>query len=333
MKKIIIPLISLIIALIFAFYSFYWWNNNSAAASTSKNEVDFLILKGRSASQIGEKLYNEGLIKNPLAFKIYVQITGKAEKIQAGEFRLSPNLNLYQIVERLQSGPLELWVTIPEGLRKEEVVEKVIESLEMQGQEAQTFRNEFLSLTANKEGYLFPDTYLFPRDVIAAKVVNKLNQTFEQKIQDYNEGLAESNYSLQEIVTIASIIERETKSKEEKPIVAGILYKRLESGWPLQVDASVQYAVATEKCSENLNCEWWSILTKEDLKIQSAFNSYENINIPPAPIANPGLSSLEAAIFPEESDYWYYIHDDDGVIHFAETISEHNANVRRYLGK
>jgi len=333
MKKTIIPLILLIITLSFGLYLFSWWSKNTASTSSSQNEVDFLILRGRSASQIGEKLYEDNLIRSPLAFKIYVQLTGKAEKIQAGEFRLSPNLNLYQVVDRLQSGPLELWATIPEGLRREEVVERIIDALEMEEEQSSVFRDEFLSLTAKKEGYLFPDTYLFPRDVIAAKVVSKLSLTFDKKIENSSEGLLDNNYSLEEIVTIASIIEREAKTKEEKPIVAGILYKRLAADWPLQVDASVQYAVASKECEYDPNCEWWPILTKENLEINSLFNSYKYRSLPPTPIANPGLSSLEAAFFPEESEYWFYIHDTDGNIHFAETTSEHNSNVRSYLGK
>ena len=135
-------------------------------------------------------------------------------------------------------------------------------------------------------------------------------------------------------MTLASIIERETKGADERPVVAGILLKRLNAGWPLQVDASVQYAVSSSNCRGRiLDCEWWPILTRSDLDIDSRYNTYKYAILPPGPIANPGLTSLQAAVYPQSSDYWYYIHDDKGIIHYAKTHEEHNENVARYLGK
>jgi UPF0755 protein len=125
---------------------------------------------------------------------------------------------------------------------------------------------------------------------------------------------------------MASIIERETKTNEERPVVAGILWKRLENDWPLQVDATLQYAIANSET-------WWPILTKEDLEINSSYNSYKFTVLPPTPIASPGLSSIKASANPQDSDYWFYIHDPEAQIHYAETIEEHNNNIRKYLGK
>lgn len=138
--------------------------------------------------------------------------------------------------------------------------------------------------------------------------------------------------SLNEIITLASIVERETKTDEERPLVAGILIKRLKDGWPLQVDASVQYAVATKNCKVfGAECKWWPILSKEDMSINSPFNSYKFKGLPPHPIANPGLSSIKAVIYPKESDYWFYLHDKSGKIYFAKTTEEHKENIRKYL--
>jgi len=135
-------------------------------------------------------------------------------------------------------------------------------------------------------------------------------------------------------VPIASLVERETRSEAERPVVAGILLKRLKAGWPLQVDAAVQYAVAGVNCSRfDPACQWWPSLTKEDLMINSPFNTYKFKGLPPAPIANPGLSSLEAAFSPEESDYWFYLHDGQGQIHYAKTLAEHQENIQKYLGR
>ena len=134
---------------------------------------------------------------------------------------------------------------------------------------------------------------------------------------------------------MASILERETITDEERPVVAGILWKRIENDWLVQADATVQYAIANAKCQKLFDkCkDWWPILTLDDLEIDSPFNSYDKLGLPPTPIANPGLSALNASVNSVESKYWYYIHDPDGVIHYAEDLRGHNLNVRRYLGK
>ncbi len=337
-RSLIFLFIAILLIVLTGIGTYSWWEANSASVSDDERQVDFLILRGRTATQIGEKLFEEELIRSTLAFKFYVQVTGKAKKIQAGRFRLSPSMNLIELVDRLGKGPVEFWVTIPEGLRREEIVDKITESLEMSLSQAAVFQQEFLDQSEGKEGFLFPDTYLFPRDVSASVAVGKLESTFQQKAKSIEGEIASNRYTLGELVTLASIIERETKKDEERPIVAGILLKRLETpGWYLQADATNQYAVGNENCKQVTHqaggCEWWSILTKEDLEIDSPYNSYKYKPLPPTPIANPGFSSLSAAINPQKSEYWYYIHDPEGNIHYAKTLSEHNSNVRAYLDK
>lgn len=314
-----------------------WWKGNISAVSGSNEKINFLITKGSSAMQVANKLYENNLIKSPLAFKIYVQVAGKASYINAGEFRLSRDMTLSEIVDALGKGPYELWVTIPEGLRREEIIVKFIEGLEMDSQQAEVFAKDFLIASEGKEGYLFPDTYLFPKDTTASMAIEKMISTFESKIdKEARERIEESNYSLNDHVIMASIIERETITDEERPVVAGILWKRLETeGWLVQADATIQYDIGSKNCKgRELICDdWWPILTKDDLEIPSFYNSYLNDWLPPTPIANPGLSSLKASIFPKSSDYWFYIHDPEGNIHYGESIEEHNRNVRVYLGK
>lgn len=335
-KRYLFPLILALFLAALSFVGYRWWKENTLPISGSKESVYLTIPKGKSASWIGEKLYKENLIKSPLAFKFYVQFFGKQGNINAGEFKLSPSMDLAGIVETLQGGPIELWVTIPEGLRREEVVGIFIEGLEKNIEQGQVFKNKFLTLSRDVEGSLFPDTYLFPPDASASVVVARLVQTFENKTKDLKKTGLASKYSFDEVITMASILERETITDEERPIVAGILWKRLEAnGWLLQADATNQYAVGTVNCKSRIaNCDdWWPILTKEDLEINSPYNSYKFKNLPPTPIANPGIKSIEAASNPNPSDYWFYIHDLDGQIHYGKTISEHNANVRKYLGK
>jgi UPF0755 protein len=337
MKKGAVSLLVLLLIVVTGvFVGYRWWNGSIASVSDNETPIYFVVPKGASAMQIGNKLYNSGLIRSTLAYKVYVQFFGKAKKINAGQFKLDKTMSVLEIIETLQGGPLELWVTIPEGLRKEEMVDIFVESLQMDPAAASGFEAEFLNLTKGKEGYLFPDTYLFPPEVTASMVVGRLESVFNTKVDEFKDGIEESAYSLDQIITMASILERETKTDEERPIVAGILWKRLEAdGWLLQADATVQYAIANSKLkTQNSKLkDYWPILTKTDLDIDSPYNSYKYKPLPPTPIANPGLSSIKAAIYPESSDYWFYIHDADGVIHYAETIQQHNENVRKYLRK
>ncbi len=336
MKRLIIPLILIVSLIASSIFAYSWWNSSTKPVSETEEKVRFVIPKGRAAGQVAESLFEKKLIKNPLAFKFYVQLTGVANKIQAGEFNLSSNMNMYEILENLFKGPLEIWVTIPEGLRREEVVGIFIETLEMSTAQATIFRQDFLKESYNLEGYLFPDTYLFPRDAEALQVITRMKSVFDSKITTELEiKIAENNYTLDQIITLASLLERETITDAERPVVAGVIYKRLEADWPLQIDASVQYAVATANCELRIaNCEdWWPILTLEDLEeTNSLYNIYKFTGLPPAPIASPGISSIRAAISPEESPYWYYIHAD-GQIYYAKTLAGHNRNIRNYLHK
>ena len=322
-KLLLLPLLATIVIALGAF----WFYTNTKAVSSNTKFNDFIITRGTSAMQVGNNLHKAGFIKSPLAYKIYVQFTGKSGKIPAGEFRLAPSMNLFQVVDSLLSGPVELWVTIPEGLRREEIAVKFASGLDRD----QTFTDEFLQASKGKEGTLFPDTYLFPKEASASSIVNKMTRTFTSKTSAFEAG---TGLTFDQRVVLASIIERETKTGEERPVVAGILINRLNVGMALQVDAAVQYAIGSTKCTvQSTKCDWWPILTKNDLASASKFNTYKYPGLPPTPIANPGTSSLTAAFNPTGNDYWYYIHDNDGQIHYAKTLSEHNANIAKYLGK
>ena len=334
MKKIYFPAVAFLVIVIASIsYFFYWFKKETSAVSDSGVKISFTAPRGKSASEIGTLLYNEGLIKNKLAFKIYVQFLDRSKNINAGEFELSPSMSVSEIVRIMGKGTKELWATIPEGLRKEEVVEKVIIALEMDKEKAEAFRTQFLTLAKDSEGYLFPDTYLFPREVPAEFVFNKLASTFDDKFDSAVTPLLKGKFSKKDVVIMASILERETKTADEKPVVAGILWKRIENDWPLQVDATVQYAIASQQSNSQQPNNWWPILTLDDLDIDSPYNTYRYKDLPVAPISNPGLRSLQAAANPIDSDYWFYIHSSDGVIHYAKSSAEHASNVRKYLGK
>jgi UPF0755 protein len=322
MKKLIF-FIPLILGIIAAVLIPMWWTQAVQAPSEVSEEVRFVIPKGASAEKIGNDLEKEGLIKSALAFKINTQLNDETRKIPPGEFNVPKNLTLDELVAHLLKGPQEYWVTIPEGLRREEVVERFIEGLGLEGDKAQIFRSQFLAETRTSEGYLFPDSYLFPPDVTASAVIKRLRDTFDTKTAEFDVS--------QEDVILASIIERETRTDEERPVVAGIYMNRLKLGMPLQADATAQYAVANKRCSTKTDCDWWVTPLRSDLEISSPYNTYQIEGLPIGPIANPGITSLSAAVNPTNSDYIYYIHDEDGQIYYATTLDEHNSNVQKYL--
>lgn len=334
MRKL--PILPLLLVSAFLFL-FLWWNNVSKApAPADTTPRKFLIVKGQTAGKIAKELEKAGLVKNELAFRFYVQFVGKEKKIQPGNYELSPSLTLSQLVSTLVTGPKEIWVTYPEGLRREEVAIKTIKALGMEEKEAALFWTEFINESGGQEGFLFPETYLFPKDITAKKVFNKLRSTFDLKVSDEVLAAAKENgLTLEETATMASIIERETLTDEERPVVAGILQKRLKAGMPLQVDATLQYLAGNKRCKAGKMpepaCDWWKPPTVEDKKVKSSYNTYTNRGLPPSPIANPGLSSIKAAAYPQDSPYWYYLHGEDGKIHYARTIDEHNENIARYL--
>ncbi|QQS38980.1 endolytic transglycosylase MltG [Candidatus Woesebacteria bacterium] len=310
-----------------------WWSTNTARVSTQGEVQRFVVPRGSSAIEVGNSLYKDGLIKSPLAFKIWVQLFGKQSSINAGEFNLSPTMTMEEIIKALGKGPLEVWVTIPEGLRKEEVALRITDELNLNAKDATAFREEFLTLAKDQEGYLFPDTYLFAPSHSAGQIYKVLRDTFDKKVTSTMlQDISDTGLSLHEVVILSSIIEKETKTDAERPVVAGIFFNRLEIGMALQADATVQYPLGTKRCSGvTSDCTWWRPPTKDDLQIDSPYNTYKYPGLPSGPIANPGLSSLKAVIYSEDNPYFYYIHDTNGNIHYAENLAEHNLNVQKYL--
>lgn len=315
-KKILSSLIALFL---FLLSLASWWNIELLPKDTSSKQiVTFVIPKGTGISQIAADLKKSGLIKDPLAFKILVKINGLAGKIQAGSFKLSPSMDLFTIAKKLTQGTFDIWVTIPEGLRKEEIADKLNAVLGIN-------KEEFI--TYSKEGYLFPDTYLIPKNYTYLDIINLMDKNFRGKV---NLSVVPEGLTKEQVIILASIIERETIHEEDRSLVAGILLKRFTSGWPLDVDAGIQYALGYDETAKT----WWrKNLTAGDLKVDSLYNTRKYLGFPPAPICNPGLSSINAALNPKDSSYWFYLSDKEGFIHYAKTLDEHNQNVSRYLMK
>ncbi|MDO8657973.1 MAG: endolytic transglycosylase MltG [Candidatus Levybacteria bacterium] len=315
MKKTIITF-SIIIFLL-AFLAFWWKNGLSAPDNRDKNQHIFVVHKGEGVREIANSLKKENLIKDPIVFFLLVKKLGLDGKIQAGDFRLSPSMSAIEIAENLTHGTLDIWVTIPEGKRADEIADILKVKIP-------TY-NETWRIELNKnEGYLFPDTYLFPKDADINSIISLMRDIFEKR---YSTIPNNNNLSKNEIVIIASLIEREAKFENDRPLVASVILNRINIGMALQIDATVQYALGFQ---ENEKTWWKKNLTKQDLEIDSLYNTYLNTELPPTPISNPGLDVLSAVVNPAITDYLYYISDSSGQNHYAKTIEEHNANIRKF---
>jgi len=287
----------------------------------------FVVNKGQGFNSIAQKLVEEKLIKSAWSLKIASYFTpDKGKSIQAGSFRLSSSMTPAKILQELAHGKLDIWVTILEGLRREEIADAIATTFEENNLSFD--KATFLNLTKSDEGYLFPDKYLFPVNTDATTIASILKNTLTKKITPETQAaIDKSGHSFHQILTMASLIEREANSLESRKIVSGILWKRIENGWPLQVDATLQYSKGYDPIQQT----WWDPPLGIDKEIKSPYNTYLNQGLPPGPICSPSLSSIEAAVNPTKSAYWYYLTDNQGIMHYSETIEQHNRYVNQYL--
>ncbi len=307
---------------------FFWWQwATKAVTAETKMEKTFVIKKNESLSSVAKRLQKESLIRSSLAFKLLILKDNLAGKIQAGSFSLKSSFKPQEIAEVLTHGTNDVWLTFPEGWRKEEFARHLANNLANFDQE------QFLDLARDHEGELFPDTYLIAKEASASAVFHLLQNNFQKKFnEDLVQDAKKAGLNPKEVLILASLVEREVKDDQDRPLVAGILIKRWQADWPLQVDATLQYSLANLRCSSlEKDCNWWVTPTAADRKINSPYNTYLNRGLPPTPICNPGLSSLKAVIYSQKSDYWFYLSDDEGKMHYAKTMEEHNENIRKYL--
>lgn len=309
------------VAVIAAWGGWFWWRYSIAAVDvTDRTPVIFTVVRGEGGKEIAADLAKQNLIHSSTGFYLLIKLLGIETQMQAGDFRLNKSMDARTIALELTHGILDVWVTTLEGWRDEEVATQLTKNLDIPG-------DQFLQYAT--QGYMFPDTYLIPRDATGAAVAKIFLDNFNSKVTaGMREDAKKTNLTFPETVTLASIVEREGKTATDRPVIAGILLNRIRLGMPLQVDATLQYALGYQPFEKT----WWKDgLTDEDKKINSLYNTYTNTGLPPTPICNPGLESIKAAIYPANTDYLYYLHDKTGAAHFAKTVEEHNANIRKYL--
>lgn len=327
MKKII-----LVIFVILVVVPSLWLADNFRGPSKSKEKERFVIVQDAKEEQIVDGLYSKGFLKNKSVFNFILTIKGWHGKIEPGGYMISKGMNAYQLAGTLIFGPYQKWVTILPGKRKEQVAVTLQKTL---GWESDV-TNDFIAVA--NEGYLYPDTYLIDIDAspsaIVQKLLNNFNEKFDSQLQ---KDLLAQNIRNDTAVKIASLIERESGGSEDKPIIAGIIWNRLNKGMRLEIDATVQYAITSEKLKANSeelwnNFNFWDFLPAGTVrKVDSPYNTYLIDGLPVGPICSPSIDSIRAVAYPTETEALYYLHSSDKQIHTAKTYKEHQENIERYL--
>lgn len=296
-----------------------------------------IVTEGDSAEEIGEKLEDADVVQSARLFRVLASLLGVSDDMSAGDYEFESTVTALTAVQRISQGvTASRVVTIREGLRAEEIGEL----LEERGVvSAEDFRNAlgvsyiapFLEAEpeGGLEGFLFPATYGFSRSVLPHMVVQQMLDAFDQRYREEIRPLLPQagGRSLSDVVTLASIVEREAVVPEERPTIAGVFLNRLALGLPLQADPTVQYAVASDPASVAQFGYWKEELSLADLALPSPYNTYVNVGLPPGPIANPGLDSILAALRPAETNFLFFVARPDGSHAFAETLEEHRQNV------
>lgn len=293
---------------------------------SNSNELKRVVIPpGAKQADITGILQKQGYLKYPWALQVARILEFKALTISPGGYKLSENMNVWQLADKL-SRPDMKWATIPEGLRKEEIGEILAKTFNWPNSEVEKWNTEYTRTKQDyREGVYFPDTYLIPVVDKDDKIAEKFINNFNEKFAPYSLGFAKKDILWTSGLKVASLVQREAAGKEDMPLVAGIIWNRLDKDMKLEIDATVQYARG--KTPQG----WWAPLQASDLQIDSPFNTYLYKGLPPFPIANPGTDAIDAALNPAQTDCLYYLHDSNRQIHCAKTFEEHQANIKKYL--
>lgn len=326
MKKLVRLLLFLIILLLIASVAgLFYWNRLISPLDANGNTKAFVVQRGEGVNNITKRLVSEGFARSDLALKILLRTSFKNVKIEAGDFKLSPAMSAEELLKTLSEGSIDKWVTIVEGQRVEEVAEVLNKELGV---------NKKLFLDASEEGYMFPDTYLFNPDATAADIASVMRNTFDKRYDTkLQQKIKAQGLTPEEGVILASLVEREGRSEKVRTQVAGIMLKRLNIGMKLDIDATVQYAKDSQKAASGQGLKkYWLPITRDDYTgVKSTYNTYLNPGLPPGPICNPSLASLNAVANADpKTPYLYYYHDSKGNSYYSRTLEEHNEAVANH---
>lgn len=299
-------------------------------STTAETNVVVMVKPGMSTQEIGDLLYQQGLIKSALYFRIVAKIGGLDSSLQAGEYAFSKAMTVSQIVDKLARGETAfIQFTIPEGYTVDQIA-KLLDSKKLAS--ADKFKAaaaayapyDYMAapaeVTSRAEGYLFPDTYRVAAGITEEQLLKMMVGQFnDQFTPAMRQKAAEQGMSVREAVILASLVEKEAQVPQDRPVIAGVFLARLKLGMPLQSCATIQYILGYPKPE----------LTVQDTEIPSPYNTYQNPGLPPGPIANPGLASINAVLNPAQTDYLYFVADKNGAHRFSRTYEEHLAAIEQ----
>lgn len=327
-------LLILIVVGLFAYFFLF------DAPQTNADPERFIVSLEEPKQDAINKLYEQGFVKNKWAFGYAL----KGRGIKPGGYKISKSMTAWQMAETFKE-PYMKWVVIPEGLRKEQIVELIGEALGWDQETKKKWVSDYTAMNYDEiEGVYFPDTYLLPKDETGLQIADRLRVKFNEVSEPYYKESLKQNIRWKTLLKIASIIQREAAGKEDMPLIAGVLWNRLLNNPPmkLEIDATIQYIRdsvihygevphSTQLANYSSEGDWWKPITTEDIKIESPYNTYLNQGLPPHPICNPGVEAIKAVLNPAETECFFYLHDETGQIHCAKTYEEHQTNIEKYL--
>jgi peptidoglycan lytic transglycosylase G len=306
----------------------WWaWRTLHTAVAPATPGIVVVVPTGENFRAVAARLQAAGVVAQPLLLRAYARLTGLDRSVRRGEFRFEAPISPVAVLALLQSsGDAERQVTIPEGFTADQIA-AVLEERGYGGRDAYHCAMEDPALllelhlpASGVEGFLFPDTYAFDPSAPAADIVRAMVQRFRTQTADLAAKRAAAGLSETAMVTLASVIEKETGQADERPLISGVFYNRLRLGMPLQSDPTVLYGRGNGR----------SPLTRADLTSVQPYNTYVHKGLPPGPIANPGRAAMEAAVAPAHTTALYFVSRNDGSHAFSETLDEHNRAVRRF---
>lgn len=311
----------------------------------SKKEVVVDIPIGSSVSFISQTLEDKGMVKSARVFKYYVKFKNESD-FMAGEYHMTPSMTFAQIIDSLKTGKIMqkpvFSITIPEGKQLDEIAaaiakksnQKEADIIKQLNKETfiQSMMNKYPDLLTTEilakdvkhplEGYLFPATYPFyKKNPTLEEIISAMLDKTVNIVQKYEVEIADQDLSIHEFLTMSSLIEKEATKKADRNKIASVFYNRIKEKMPLQTDPTVLYAQGKHKAK----------VTYKDLEVDSPYNTYQNKGLPPGPIANAGVMSMEAALHPDKTDYLYFLASKDGKVHFSKTLQEHNKLKEKYI--
>jgi len=326
--------IIIVVSLIVAFITGLKYSGLFLAPEVESREVVVSIPEGAGAARIGEILEEAGVIKSADAFVWTLKIKSRLKKnqpvvLKAGEMALDPSLPVWKTIDLIAKGNYKVYpFTVPEGRNMYEIAKMIEEAGLGSGAEFlalcrdKNFINS-LGLNADSlEGYLFPETYNFPKGTPLRAIIKTMTDTFFKVWSKYADEAKSKGWTRQTVITLASIVEKETGAPKERPVIAGVFWNRLEQGMKLQTDPTIVYGLLPDNFSGNI--------TRKDIDNPHPYNTYHIPGLPPGPIANPGEAAIKAVITPDVVPYLYFVSKNDGTHEFSRTLAEHNRAVNKY---